>query len=344
MKVSICKTGLLGLCFVLSCSAPKSTTYKDNSTCEGHSAKQSYQFLLSTYLKVPPGMLVQEASDYLNKLQKNYDYAVQSWLIFLLSSSFQKTRDNELQFIDGVLDLPAGGKRERSRTVLVKLFKHYSGSIIRTGPFNFILCDGEMCSGLVDPNNKKKIIEDSGMFGTFTSNSGVQLKTFYVDGVDPAIPSSHHEKDQYHFSVKQFFIESGFPGGTIFNEMYFHVSSRERATVCRAAALKDSCFDKIEGPKVKDNHDFYSWFIQLYPFIYSLRDNANDGLKGVYKLKNSDPSIKMAWDDAISKDIFLQAGTKVTKKVQGDWIIYQIRWDPTLFCKYGKPISDLYTH
>lgn len=47
--------------------------------------------------------------------------------------------------------------------------------------------------------------------------------------------------------------------------------------------------------------------------------------------------------ESISVDDAFKRAVQVTKKIDGPWIIQQVTFNPTEFCKYVRPKTDLYT-
>lgn len=340
----------------VSCATAKISTDKitdpSYSSCDGTKARKKFDFILSSYLKVPPGTRTDKASPYLEQLRKEYDFVADNWMRYLMAHWYFGKGDGT--FATGAT--PAL-RNFRDEGLPVGQFSHsfYHRAIIRTGDNSFVLCDGDSCSGLTDPASGKKLEKkDSG-----SVSAGEKFcRPYYVDGIDP--PVENFSKfpigiergcKQNLFSRERFASATGFKGGTILNVFYFSVPERAKPSICKAADLGADCFKPPSVPTLEE-HQRDENFEMAHPFTKEFIESncgaclSNSGFDAraafAASLKNDD-HLKLEWESALAKDFLLKASTKITKKVQGDWVTYRVEWDPTLLCKYGHDRSELYT-
>jgi hypothetical protein len=339
-----------------ACSASKISTDRITdptySSCDGVKARKKLDFVLSSYVKVPSGMRADKVPDYMEQLRREYDFVAENWMKYLMAHWYGKATEG---FVSGTT--PAL-RNFRDEGVPVGQFSHayYHRAIIRTGDNAFVLCDGDACAGLVDPENGKKI-EKSDVTSVHVGEK--ICRPYFADEVDPPVEDFSKfpigiEKGckQNLFSRERFAAATGFKGGTILNVYYFAVPERDNPAICRASGLQENCFKSfdvaaLERYQKNENFEMEQPFAK--EFIESncgacLSNGGSDARAAFAGNLKSDGHLRLEWESALAKDLFLKAGSKITRKVQGNWITYRIEWDPTLLCKYGHDRSELYTH
>ncbi len=327
------------------------------STCDGLRARKKFVFTLSGKFQLPAGTPIEKASQNLASQEADYSYAAANWIRHLLS--FGLGQDSEGKWNYGSENIQGLAKySEISRL-----------SIIRTGPFNFLFCDGQSCAGSQDPVNKAKVAVGK-YRATQNGYAFEDCQWYYVPGIDPSPEDPSFlslKRDTYpqacyprpSFDQGGFMMDTGFRGGTMFNINYFSVPDAQKSQVCNDAGLNDNCFAL---PKATEISDYCNdpGFAKKFPFTnHFLRNISQDNRFGDICLKYNDfeyrrnfletlrddgGHTKLVWENAWSKDLFLLSSVKVKKTVQSGWTISRIEWDPTPFCKYAKPKSDLVTH
>jgi hypothetical protein len=304
------------------------------AACNGNVARRSYEFIISSFLATPSGLPVHNASEYTETEEADYEFIANNWIRRMLAFKFE---------------MP--GKKTQF-SYLPKFSFDYSGqaSTIRTGPFNFLLCERTACRGLTDPVTGKKI--SVGSYRLYGAQS--ECDWYYVRGVDDPYEDPLCRRSLYDHN--RFMADTGFHDGTMLNDIYLAVPERDKARLCAMASLGEACFDpptetsfKVynSDPAFKTEHPFTDEFLSnncknCLHSSYCGR-GCNERYDLIRRLKTN-ADLRLQWENAFSKDLFLKIGTSITKKVQGDWVIYRVEWDPSLFCKYEKPKSDLYTH
>lgn len=214
----------------------------------------------------------------------------------------------------------------------------YHGAIVRTGPFSFVLASEDRCDQLIDPISSRKITNEQPK-----ENCRPYCHAKGID--DPKFFSSFCETSW--FDREKFVTETGFLGWELVNSgHYYSVPERDKSSVCQKSGLKPDCFatptyetlvEYQKNPSLNTDYPFTNAFLSKYGY------NEPKRLQLANALRDRE-DFRLQWEDAYSKDLFLKSGTSITKQVQDDWIIYRVEWDPSLFCKYEKSASDLYTH
>lgn len=315
--------------------------------CNGKLPTQKHIWTVSFYQGVPRGMPLEEVAGFAKNRTEAQDRTADAFvggLLFLSSSDRKK--------IVGLKKLGDILSEERS------------ASLIETGPSNFISCSNPDCSKLSDPVNSA-IVKTAGDNGRY---SNYQLRPiYYVEGIidpdDYKYDGHRHSSYSYpsaaYVDWQDYFERHTFIGGDFLVENYFAVPDSVKKSLCKEVGRDADCF----GPPKYEHHNEYippkkcdirdgkclSDFATRSPFQYlflmdqvvmcgnSCFDNIN---KFLTEFKEN-PFLRQKWEDAIAKDIFLQISISKTRKVEKDWIVTRIEWNPTLFCQYARPNSDL---
>lgn len=337
--------GALVSLLALSCASsqlsPKNVNDPSLATCSGSKARKAFDFTVAVSTKVKSGTpIADDKSLILNSTAGRHQFLVQNWVKVLLSDGFNLSKEgNEVVYAESQ-EL----KHIRDRSNLGKQ------ALVRTGPFNFVLSPEDLCKDLVDPVTNKKIVYESGKCGEYC----------FVEGVDdPGFFGNNNLFRTYPcqsswFNGINLAKQTGFRGWDVLSEnVYYSVPEREKDTVCEKAGLDKNCFqlptEKVLETYSEQAHDPASSFYTEYPFtrafVLNNCPNCGHGYAHFFvKSLNSSSHLRLQRESAFAKDLFLRAGTQITSRIQGEWIIYRIHWDPSLFCKYAKPTSDFYTH
>ena len=210
-------------------------------------------------------------------------------------------------------------------------------ALIETGESNFTFCGKwDDCSGLKDP-----------------------VTSVAIDSLEKDRKSSKYN----HVNWEDYFARHPFPPGKYLVENYFSVPDSAKNDLCKRAGYNSSCF----SVPTYDNQNQYIppipcnekelkspytscdlIFSQKAPFRYAFL-MANGGMSHFDQINaflrqfKEDPVFKRRWEDAIAKDVFLKLSTSKTRKVEKDWIMTRIEFNPTLFCQYARPNSELFS-
>ncbi len=190
---------------------------------------------------------------------------------------------------------------------------------------------------------------------------------YYGDGIiDPTDSKfTQHRMSSYsapspaYVEWKDYLERHPFPGGEFLTENYFVVPESSRKELCKKAGFETDCF---APPKYDFHNDLVTplscnirdgkcsvAFQNLSPFRYQFLMNNNgmcsssclDDINAMLRKIKTDPFFRRQWEDAIAKDIFLKLSISSTRKVEKDWITTRTEWNPTLFCQYARPNSEL---
>ena len=194
---------------------------------------------------------------------------------------------------------------------------------------------------------------------------------YYVEGIiDPndiqfrkhRLSQQHGDEGNSFLDWDDYFNRNPFSGGNFLTENYFVIPDSTKKDFCIRAGYIEDCF---ATPKFDFHNDYIipvtcsesktvceDYFRINSPFRYEFllkhsalcANSCIDPLNELLAKFKSDPFLKRDWEDAITKDIFLKLSVSQSRKVEKKWIITRIEWNPTLFCKYANPITDLYTH
>lgn len=334
-------------CLISACtSAPVKSVAAP--MCSGIAPTQKYVWTISLYQGVPKGMELARVSQFVQNHSELQDRVIDSAIgaFVYLSSDDRKLSNGPLQDYANYL------ASERS------------AALIETGASNFLFCAWGDCTGLKDPVTHAivKSAEDNRRY------SNLQLrKMYYVEGiVDPDdMKFDTHRRSSYGYPSpayvewNDYFDRHPFPGGNFLTENYFSIPESKKKELCISAGYDEDCYEipkfdfhnKYILPKackVKQSECEYEFSFEA-PFRYKFLLSRN-GLGGLFDSinhlltdLNKDPFLKKEWENVITKDIFLTLSKSITRKVEKDWIITRIEWNPTLFCQYARPTSELFS-
>lgn len=339
-----------------SCSSvPTRSLVSAPPMCSGKSPTQKYVWTTSFYQGIPKGMELARVSELVkvrSELQDRIaDYNVAAFL-YLSSNSGQFSKYS-------------------SRTKNQGLSRHAeyladerSASLIETGNSNFTSCIWDECAGLKDPVTGAiiKSANDNGRY----SNMRLR-KMYYVEGIidtndmkfDKHRQSSNSSPSPAYVEWGEYFERHPFPAGDFLADNYFVVPDSAKKSLCAKAGFEADCF----GPPRYDFHnelivpnkcDIQDMgcnlaFALMAPYRYQfLLDNKGmcgnscmSDINSLLKGLKEDPFLKRKWEDAIAKDIFLRLSISKTRKVEKNWIVTRTEFNPTLFCQYARPNSEL---
>lgn len=349
--------GCLGFFLTCTLSGCSSAPVKPLTVpmCSGKMPTQKYIWTISFYQGIPKGMELARVSDFAKNRSELQDHVADSAVgafVYLSSNNGRyarltsQTNNNALQNYAGYL------AEERS------------AALIETGASNFLFCAWDNCAGLQDPVTGAviKSADDNGRY----SNTRLR-KMYYVEGIvdpddfkhDSHRQSSYSSPSPAYVNWTEYFERHPFSPGAFFLENYFSVPDSAKKTLCDKAGFETDCF---AVPKYDRQNHFIppaqcnindmkcnGKFSLQAPFRYAFL-MANNGMCGnscmddinamLRKLRD-DPFFKRRWEDAIAKDIFLKLSTSKTRKVEKDWITTRIEFNPSLFCQYARPNSEL---
>lgn len=182
-------------------------------------------------------------------------------------------------------------------------------------PSSYVLCNSEFCEGLVDPISHSKIEFDWDGMGR---SSNQHITYFRVKDVPPYKDGkgmdweSLVKADQQNItSIYSPWVWEGIARRAHLSlkewldDHYFVIPEREQAVFCKSIGRQTNC-------------------------LYS-GQQANS----IDDLLKSDKRVRA---------LLKESTWKMSKKVDGDWIIARILFDPTPYCKYAKPKTDFFTH
>lgn len=343
---------------ILSCSsAPVVEPRAEYSMCSASPKK--FVWTISSYQPIPKGIALNRVPE-VTKLRTAYQEKVFS--TFLLSLLYASTNRDQKDQERG-LKLPA--------------------AMIQTGPANFVLCKNDKCEGLIDPVTKKeiKILGQRGETDSF-SRFPIYYVEGVTDPTDWSLDKhrqgdytgdqwiSDMSFDGYHFQTRNGSTVSPYiswsyylkmnpiSAGTFLNDHYFAIPETQKAQLCESAGLNRSCFDDPTESLLNDYCSDGS-FSRKFPFTdYFIRNfsiagegdicrNYNNFFvrkKFLENLKSDGGHTRMQWENAWAKDLLFRGSFKMSKTAETNWVISRGEWDPTPFCKYAKPKSDLLTH
>ncbi|MFP5492666.1 MAG: hypothetical protein ACLGG0_14270 [Bacteriovoracia bacterium] len=342
----------------VSCvSTPKSV--EAPPICSRKLATQKYVWTVAFSQRVPKNIELSKVSDLVkhrSDLQDNVTDSFVGGLIYLSSNNGSYSSQSRSQHNHALNPQARYLAEERS------------AALIETGASNFIFCIWDECQGLKDPQTGSEIQKyyDS----DFAQRAGAPVRPmYYVEGIVDASDSRYndHKTSSYnapspaYVEWSDYFERRPFAGGNLLNQHYFNIPVSKRSEFCLKAGLEKNCFELPKYDFRNDIVTFLSCNIRGGDCLTELQKNApfrfqflsdNNGLCGtscrddintmLEKLRN-DPHFRLQWEDAISKDIFLKVSTSITRKVEKNWIIHRIEWNPTFFCQYARPKADLIT-
>lgn len=343
---------------ILSCSsAPVVEPKPEYSMCS--TSQKKFIWTISSYQPIPKGIALNRVPE-VTKLRAAYqDEVFSSFLLSLLYASSDRDQKDQ----ERGLKLPA--------------------AMIQTGSTNFVLCKNEKCEGLIDPVTKKEIKMlgqrgETDIFSRFPIYyvEGVTNPTDW--SLDEHRRGDYTEErwisdrniDGYYLQTRDGSTGSPYiswiyylkmnpiSAGTFLNDHYFSIPDPQKPQLCEFAGLNRSCFDDPSESMLNDYCSDGS-FARKFPFTdYFIRNFSISGEGDICRndnnffvrrefiesLKSDGGHTRMLWESAWAKDLLFRGSVKMTKTAETNWVISRGEWDPTPFCKYAKPKSDLFTH
>lgn len=332
-----CTRLLILLCLASCASVPPKDTSPREQMCSGKSATKRYVWTISFHQGIPQGLEVSRVSDFAKNRSDLQDRVSDHFVKALL---FKSSDAKALKPFDELL---------------------ISG-FIETGSSNFIFCIGNDCLGLKDPITKKVVSRRGD--GKYLDRNRCSM--YYVEGIidpDDSQFRQHRLDQQYGGKCNSFvewtdYVNRNSFGGEFLAEHYFSISQSAKRDLCARAEIESDCFGspRFNGynfitPQRCDirNSACLNSFANEFPHQYQFLMDRNgmcgsrctseidDLIKGL----KDDSFLKQKWEDAVARDLFLKLSTSTTRKVEKDWVIHRIEFNPTLFCKYAQPNSDL---
>lgn len=351
------KRAAFGLSLLLTACSSAPVRTEAPPLCSGKMPSQKFVWTIAFSQRVPKGMEISRVSELVkirSELQDNISNAFVPGLIFLSSNGGKyssHSRDQE----NAALNQSAQ-----------YLAEERSASLTETGSSNFISCIWDECEGLKDPITGAVISKEKDKRRSSVSSTPPR-PMYYVEGIIDPTESKFDWHRQSNFSApspafvdwKDYLERRPFSAGRFFSENYFVVPESKRTELCGKAGLEKDCF---AAPKYDFHNDLVTplscnirdgkcrvEFASLAPYRYEFLMNNNgicgtsclDDTNAMLKKIKDDPHFRRQWESAIAKDIFLKFSVSTTRKVEKEWIITRIEWNPTPFCQYAHPNSDL---
>lgn len=294
-----------------------------------------------------------------------------------LAKARSELQDNVSQsFIPGLIFLSSNGgqyashSRNQRNAALNQsaryLAEERSAALTETGPSNFIFCIWDECEGLKDPLTGAVISKEKSKKRSGVSSTPPR-PMYYVEGIIDPTDRKFDWHRQSNFSApspayvnwKDYFERRPFSAGNFLAEKYFVIPESKQKELCSQAGFDADCF---APPKYDFHNDLITplscnirdgkcrvEFARLAPHRYEFLMNNNgmcgtsclDDANTMLKKMKDDPHFRLQWESAIAKDIFLKLSVSTTRKVEKDWNITRIEWNPTPFCQYAHPNADL---
>jgi hypothetical protein len=301
--------------------------------CAGDRASKKYVFTLSVSKKVPAGLQVGDVERYMSSISRQADY-LSDYFVYALFAQYWERGDNgdfhygTLQDYEDLFEhahhfRPSGEAVTSSwpHEPTLKLEWHKD--------YDFVASESYLADGLVNPANHTLIKSWSQGYLTNIPMDG-RCREFYGDANPECLRSEKR-------GLLTFLRATGFNPGKFIEEHYFTVPEREHAFLCKKSNLSATCFSF-------DRH-------QLFDFESKLNADADfrarfpasahfTGHSGPLAKSKMD---KLVWESDYALDLVLLASTNVSKKIEGDWIISRVEFDPNLMCHYAKSKTNLYT-
>lgn len=338
---SLAKTGTpiaIAFLFLAGCATTPSldrAISRGKSFCsEPPRAKKT--FLLYSYVKTPAGLDASEAEAYVARVGAFGDVVANNLVRILANTALRSDQDGDA-FIEkthaSISTFSDEGDKGGFRIAWLKDDK-------------FISWDADYFNSLKLPNGKS-IELNSGRCTAFA-------ETFKENHGGTGCSTGFDQR-----SLPAYIAESGYNLGLYLLGHYFSVPERDQPKVCGAAGLVSDCYNFTEEsyrafkanlagtppPTVfSDGHTSHNQLdIDLQRSrSLSVLFPATDRTTG--SPLDSNQLTRIEWFSSFSRDLILMAAVKVSKKIQGDWVISRIDFDPSLICKYSKPLSDFDTH
>lgn len=316
---------ILVSCIVLSSCATQNLAKNNLSVsafCENKRAKSQYVFVLASYNGVPKGTPIEKVNALVNSSTRttNFvkDHFIQALLVNYYTDSIQPTGSN-LNRNESLYDL---FQQEFRRDMAV--LQH----LVWVKDNRFATCEYARCYGKPFPGFPNDLIDFDGQ----NWSDGRCFGFFHDDGYIGGLGCRGNA-----FGSVSYMKHSGFNAGWLLANTYLSTPESQKNKLCTEAGLSSDCFNI---------------FTSMENYVKFRGQLANDlDVKAQYPFFNSIPGYPDSWsasdkllaESAYSKDLALKAGTKITTKIQNEWTVYRITWDPTLFCKYGRPNEEFYT-
>lgn len=346
------------LCFIIFLSSCSTTNVSNlpEPICSGRSALKKHIWTISFSQKMPPGLELAKTANFVKTradLQENISNGFVHSLIYLSANNGHYTTQSSYQ-----------------KNLALNKFAYYladerSASLIETGPANFISCTGVDCENLKDPINNKMVKK---YYDTeFAKRAGSSTRPiYYVEGIiDPTdsqfqthMTSTFSNPSPAYIEWSEYFRRNPFNGGGLLSNNYFKLPESKKSELCQKASFNKDCFNfpkydsqlkLVTSNDCSNDSDCLAQSWSSSPFkMQFIQDNnglcglsCKDDINIFLKKLSSDPYFKLDWENTITKDILLKLSISTTRKVEKDWITSRIEWNPTLFCQYAKPGSEL---
>lgn len=347
---------LVMLTILTSCSSTPKIP-EAPSLCSGKMPSQKFVWTIAFSQRVPKGIDVSRVSELVKHRSELQDNVVQFFvpgLVFLSSNDGKYSSQSRDQ------------KNAALNPSASYLAEERSAALTETGSSNFVFCIWDECRGLKDPVTGSVISKEEARLRSSVSSSKPR-PMYYVEGIIDPTESKFDWHRQSSFSApspayvdwKDYFERRPFLAGKFLSDHYFVVPETKRRDLCEKAGFEKECF-------ASPRYDFHNELVTplscnirdgkcrvefqaLTPYRYEFLMN-NNGMCGtsclndtniMLKKMKEDPHFKLQWESAIAKDVFLKLSVSTTRKVEKDWNITRIEWNPTLFCQYAQPKSDL---
>lgn len=349
---------------MLSCSsAPVMEPSQEYSMCSGSTKK--FVWTISSYQAIPKGIPLNRVSE-VSKLRTDYqDKVFSTFLLSLLYASSKNVGKDQ----DRGLKLPASviqtgptnfilclndkceGLKDPVTQKIVKL-EGTRGEIDYFSRLPIYYVDGvtDPTDGNLDKHRRGDELGTSEQWMSDMRFDGYNFQNRNGSPVSPYISWVYYLK------------MNPISAGAFLKDNYFSVPESQKPQLCETAGLNRTCFDDPTENQISDycsdgsfskKFPFTDYFIRTFnidgdvdfcrnnPSYYVPFHARKEFLKA---LKTDGGHTKMLWEDAWAKDLLFRASVKMTKKAETNWVISRGEWDPSHFCKYAKPKSDLYTH
>lgn len=325
--------------------------------CSGKMPSQKFVWTISFSQRAPKGTEISRVSELVktrSELQENVSQSFVPGLIFLSSNGGKYSSHSRSQ-VNAALNQFAR-----------YLAEERSASLTETGSSNFISCIWDECEGLKDPVTGAIIRKEKDKRRSSVSSTPPR-PIYYVEGIIDPSESKFDWHRQSSFSApspayvdwKDYLERRPFPAGQFLSKNYFVVPEAKRGDLCQQAGFEKDCF---AAPKYDFHNDLVTplscnirdgkcrvEFATLAPHRYEFLMNHNgmcgttclDNTNAMLKKMKDDPHFRLQWESAIAKDIFLKLSVSTTRKVEKDWNVTRIEWNPTPFCQYAHPNADL---
>lgn len=197
-------------------------------------------------------------------------------------------------------------------------------SVISTGKNSFAVCAFKDCKNLKD-SLTGQVIEDR---GDSKSMYGGERILYTSHGKDFASQDMHHWPDG-RITQDDTALYS-LTGDSFVQSHYFAISGQLKESLCSKAGLRANCF---KVPEDADEKRKYRKELEGRGFELA-------AFRLVTKL--SGPAWTRSFESALLLDMSLSLDKKVSKKIEGEWQIIRIEWNPQLLCKTARDESELY--